>query len=154
MFFFANTSISTTNERIHIKARHLDQLSSMGSFPPPLWGSESLSPSVDAFATESSNASRNKATVNLSVRNTTKELVFREAIYVGYLNRYQQRPTNGNVQPQLKFTHPPQVTRLSTSDMKDLTLKVGICKWNITHILGKDHLHRKSISNTQTATAR
>lgn len=49
------------------------QLSSMASFLLPRWGS--ASPSEAAFPTESSNASRNEATVNLSAIVTTRTKV-------------------------------------------------------------------------------
>lgn len=54
----------------------LYQLSSMGSFPLPRLGSASLSPDAEedpAFATESSKASRNETTVNLSEMQAQKK---------------------------------------------------------------------------------
>jgi hypothetical protein len=52
----------------------LYQLSSMGSFPLPLWDCASLPPASKSFATESSKASRNDATVNLSASKITSQI--------------------------------------------------------------------------------
>ena len=117
----------------------------MGSFPPSFLAFESLPPSVEAFATESSNASRNEATVNLSVRNTTtKELVFKEATLVDILsstssvNFYKTTLDLKrliNVYRGSTNNDPPTLTRLSISDMGYLT---PISKLAQNHFKGSD----------------